>query len=90
MFPLEITPRFGYPTVSIQMEGVQNPWGEFLYALATKKPYALKTQRGFQVGRRDRIAALAVCRLGYLPEILRRRRRLFSPSPEWKASIWAM
>ncbi len=50
VFPLEITPRFGYPTVSIQMEGVTSPWGEFLYAVATHKPYALKTQRGFQVG----------------------------------------
>src|SRR6185295_7425158 len=50
VYPLEITPRFGYPTVSIQMEGVQNPWNEFLYALATKKPYTIKTQRGFQVG----------------------------------------
>lgn len=50
VYPLEITPRFGYPTVSIQMEGVQSPWGEFLFALATKKPYTLRTQRGFQVG----------------------------------------
>jgi len=50
VYPLEITPRFGYPTVSIQMEGVQSLWGEFLYALATKKPYTLKTKRGFQVG----------------------------------------
>ena len=50
IYPLEVTPRFGYPTVSIQMEGIQSPWGEFLYALGTKKPYVLKTQRGFQVG----------------------------------------
>src|SRR6267154_675682 len=50
VYPLEITPRFGYPTVSIQMEGVQNPWNEFLYALARKKAYALRTQRGFQIG----------------------------------------
>lgn len=50
VYPLEITPRFGYPTVSIQMEGVASPWGEFLHALAHKKPYALKTQKGFQVG----------------------------------------
>jgi phosphoribosylamine---glycine ligase len=50
IYALEMTPRFGYPTVSIQMEGVTSPWGEFLYALAQKKPYALKTQRGFQVG----------------------------------------
>src|SRR5882672_178627 len=50
IYPLEVTPRFGYPTVSIQMEGVANPWGEFLYALATKKPFTLRTQKGFQVG----------------------------------------
>jgi len=50
VYPLEMTPRFGYPTVSIQMEGVQSPWGEFLHAVATKKPYVLKTQKGFQVG----------------------------------------
>jgi len=50
VYPLEITPRFGYPTVSIQMEGVQSPWGEFLHAIGSKKPYTLKTQRGFQVG----------------------------------------
>ncbi len=50
VYPLEITPRFGYPTVSIQMEGVQSSWGEFLYAIAQQKPYNLKTQRGFQVG----------------------------------------
>ena len=28
VYPLEITPRFGYPTVSIQMEGVQSLHGE--------------------------------------------------------------
>lgn len=48
--PLEFTTRFGYPTISIQMEGVISPWGEFLHALATKKPYDFKTKRGFQVG----------------------------------------
>lgn len=50
VYPLEMTPRFGYPTVSIQMEGVLSPWSELLYALATHKPYALKTQKGFQAG----------------------------------------
>ena len=50
IYPLEVTPRFGYPTVSIQMEGVSSPWGEFLHALATKKAFTLKTQKGFQVG----------------------------------------
>lgn len=50
VYPLEITPRFGYPTVSIQMEGVQSNWGEFLYTIANKKPYNLRTQKGFQLG----------------------------------------
>jgi len=50
VYPLEITPRFGYPTVSIQMEGILNPWAEFFYALALKRPFTLKTQKGFQAG----------------------------------------
>ncbi|MBS3125042.1 phosphoribosylamine--glycine ligase [Candidatus Woesearchaeota archaeon] len=48
--PLEFTTRFGYPTISIQMEGVLSPWGEFLHAIATRKPYDFKIKRGFQVG----------------------------------------
>ncbi len=48
--PLEFTSRFGYPTISIQMEGITSPWGEFLYAIANKKPYDLKSKKGFQVG----------------------------------------
>ncbi len=50
IYALEMTPRFGYPTVSIQMEGVTSSWGEFLYAVGSKKPFTLKTQKGFQVG----------------------------------------
>jgi phosphoribosylamine--glycine ligase len=50
IYPLEITPRFGYPTISIQMEGVTSKWGEFLYALASRQQFALRTQRGFQIG----------------------------------------
>ncbi len=48
--PLEFTSRFGYPTISIQMEGISSPWGEFLHAIANKKPYELKFKRGFQIG----------------------------------------
>lgn len=50
IYPLEITSRFGYPTISIQMEGVLAPWGEFLYNLAKKEKVELKTKKGFQIG----------------------------------------
>ncbi len=50
IYPLEFTTRFGYPTISIMMEGVQSPWGEFLYALAKGEDYKIKTNKGFQVG----------------------------------------
>lgn len=50
IYPLEITPRFGYPTINIQMEGVLSRWSDFLYALANKQPFNLRTQRGFQIG----------------------------------------
>ncbi len=50
IYPLEFTARFGYPTVQIQIEGVTNPWGEFLYALANGENFDLKIKKGFQVG----------------------------------------
>ena len=50
VYPLEWTCRFGYPTISIQIEGVTSEWGEFLYALASKQPFELKTKKGFQIG----------------------------------------
>lgn len=50
IYPLEFTCRFGYPTISVQMEGVLSEWGSFLYALASHMPYELKTKKGFQIG----------------------------------------
>jgi phosphoribosylamine--glycine ligase len=50
IYPLEFTARFGYPTINIQQEGVISEWGEFLYAIANKKDFNLKTRKGFQVG----------------------------------------
>jgi phosphoribosylamine-glycine ligase len=50
VFPLEFTCRFGYPTISIQMEGIQMPIGEFLYRLAKGENFAIKTKKGFQLG----------------------------------------
>ncbi len=50
VYPLEFTCRFGYPTISIQMEGMTGPVGDFLFALASGIPHELKTKRGFQIG----------------------------------------
>ena len=50
IYPLEFTSRFGYPTISIQMEGIQSPWGEFLAAMARGQSYELKAKKGFQIG----------------------------------------
>jgi len=50
IYPLEFTSRFGYPCISIQMEGILTPMGEFLYKLAKGESFELKTKKGFQVG----------------------------------------
>jgi len=50
VYPLEFTMRFGYPTISIQLEGIQTPAGEWLYRLARGDSFQLKTKRGFQIG----------------------------------------
>lgn len=49
IYPLEITSRFGYPTISLQIEGVNSKWGEFLYAMASKQKFNLNTKNGFQI-----------------------------------------
>lgn len=50
IYPLEFTSRFGYPTISIQMEGVTSEWGKFLFSLAAGEATELRTKKGFQVG----------------------------------------
>ncbi len=50
IYPLEFTSRFGYPTISIQMEGVSSHWGDFFHALARGEHADLKTKKGFQIG----------------------------------------
>jgi phosphoribosylamine--glycine ligase len=52
IYPLEFTSRFGYPTISIQQEGMLTPIGEFFYLLARGESFRLKTKKGFQVGVR--------------------------------------
>lgn len=50
VYPLEVTARFGYPTISIQLEGILNPVGEWLAKLARRETFELRTKKGFQVG----------------------------------------
>src|SRR5271157_6346377 len=50
IWPLEWTGRFGYPTISIQMEGITSEWGPFLADLASGEDAQLRTKKGYQVG----------------------------------------
>ena len=50
IYPLEFTSRFGYPTISIQMEGITSEWSQLLCGIARRQKTELKTKRGFQVG----------------------------------------
>ncbi|MBN1896164.1 MAG: phosphoribosylamine--glycine ligase [Candidatus Aenigmarchaeota archaeon] len=52
IFPLEFTSRFGYPTISIQQEGMITPIGEFFHDLAQGNNPKLKVKSGFQAGVR--------------------------------------
>jgi phosphoribosylamine--glycine ligase len=52
IYPLEWTSRFGYPTISIQYEGMNIPMGDFFYALAKGDDFTFKVRHGFQVGVR--------------------------------------
>lgn len=52
IYPLEFTARFGYPTISIQQEGIITPIGEFLYGIASGELKSFKARSGFQVGVR--------------------------------------
>ncbi len=50
IWPLEFTSRLGYPTISIQMEGVTSEWGQFVYDLAHGTDTQMRTKKGYQVG----------------------------------------
>lgn len=52
IYPLEFTPRFGYPGVAIQEEGIESGTGEFFYDLAHGNDPDLDVHRGYQVGVR--------------------------------------
>ncbi|MDD5148362.1 MAG: LAGLIDADG family homing endonuclease [Candidatus ainarchaeum sp.] len=48
--PLEFTARFGYPTISIQQEGILTPIGEFLHGIASGSMSKFRSRIGFQIG----------------------------------------
>src|SRR5260370_5059538 len=50
--PPESDSRFGYPTISIQQEGMLTPMGEFFFRLAEGSLSTFKARSGFQVGVR--------------------------------------
>ena len=52
IYPLEFTPRFGYPAISIQQEGLLTPIGELLRGVAEGTLSKLRARSGFQVGVR--------------------------------------
>jgi hypothetical protein len=52
IYPLEFTARFGYPTISIQAEGMLMPISEFLYGLAEGSLTKFRARAGFQMGIR--------------------------------------
>lgn len=52
IFPLEITPRFGYPQIAIQEAAMETPIDEFLFGLAAGSNPELDVHDGYQVGFR--------------------------------------
>src|SRR5579859_575961 len=52
IYPLEFTPRFGYPTISIQQEGLLTPISDLFWELANGQEPKWRTRSGFQIGVR--------------------------------------
>ncbi|MFW5918679.1 MAG: phosphoribosylamine--glycine ligase [Halanaeroarchaeum sp.] len=52
VYPLEFTPRFGYPTIALQEESFESPTGAFFYDLAHGNDPSLEVHEGYQVGVR--------------------------------------
>src|SRR5258705_13304328 len=53
IYPLEFTSRFGYPTISIQQEGLLTPISELFWELANGLEPKWRTRTGFQIGVRN-------------------------------------
>jgi phosphoribosylamine--glycine ligase len=52
IYPLEFTPRFGYPTIALQEESIESSTGEFFYDLAHGDDPELEVHEGYQIGVR--------------------------------------
>jgi len=52
IYPLEFTSRFGYPTISIQQEGLLTPISDLFWELANGFEPKWRTRSGFQIGVR--------------------------------------
>ncbi|MFC7095918.1 phosphoribosylglycinamide synthetase C domain-containing protein [Halobaculum marinum] len=52
VFPLEFTPRFGYPTIVVQEEAFESSTAAFFHDLARGNDPDLSVHRGYQVGVR--------------------------------------
>ncbi|MDY6817353.1 MAG: phosphoribosylglycinamide synthetase C domain-containing protein [Halobacteriales archaeon] len=52
IYPLEFTPRFGYPTIALQEESFASPTGQFFYDLAHGNDPNLRVHEGYQIGVR--------------------------------------
>ena len=49
IYPLEFTPRFGYPTITLQEESIESSTAEFFHGLAHGNDPEPEVHRGFQV-----------------------------------------
>ncbi|EJN58695.1 phosphoribosylglycinamide synthetase C domain-containing protein [Halogranum rubrum] len=52
IYPLEFTPRFGYPTIFLMEESMQTPIGDFFHHIARGESPELSVHEGFQIAVR--------------------------------------
>ena len=53
IYPLEFTTRFGFPQIYLQRAGIQEPFGEMLFKVASGQKFTIKTKMGFQLSKTE-------------------------------------